>query len=457
LFKEDQMLTAPDKIMRLLESFRPVFSDRVWGWAQVLLLGAILAPGRRTVTRILRVMGLGQETQFQNYHRVLNRAVWSGLGLSGRLLRVLVDTFVPAEAAIVLGADETLERRRGAHIAELGCYRDAARSTARNKVKSMGLRWLSLMLIVPLPWASRPWALPFLTVSAPSPAVDAAHKRRHKTSVDWLRQMLLQVVRWLPGRRIVLVADGGLASVDVGHCGQTQQTPVTYVTRLRLDARLFDPPPPRQPGTRGRKRVVGARQMKASQRLGDAQTVWQTARLTWADGKLHPVEWASDTALWYVNCKPVLPGRWVLVRGAQLKPCLLFCTDPSASPEHIIAWYAQRWNVEVTFEEVRAHLGFETQRQWNALAIARSSPALLGLFSLVTWLAHQLLAHPGDLPVRSTAWYPKAHATFSDCLAFVRSTLWTQTHFPTSRSAPSNVFIPASLLEPWLDILCYAA
>jgi hypothetical protein len=67
----------------------------------------------------------------------------------------------------VLGADETLERRRGAHIAELGCYRDAARSTARNKVKSMGLRWLSMMLIVPLPWASRSWALPFLTVSAP--------------------------------------------------------------------------------------------------------------------------------------------------------------------------------------------------------------------------------------------------------------------------------------------------
>ena len=273
------MLTAPDKIMRLLEPFRPVFSDRVWGWAQVLLLGAILAPGRRTVTRILRVIGRGEERQFQNYHRVLNRAVWSELALSQQLLRVLVDTFVPAEAAIVLGADETLERRRGAHIAELGCYRDAARSTARNKVKSMGLRWLSLMLIVPLPWASRPWALPFLTVSTPSPAVDAAHKRRHKTSVDWLRQMLLQVVRWLPGRRIVLVADGGLASVDVGHCGQTQQTPVTYVTRLRLDARLFDPPPPRQPGTRGRKPVVGARQMKASQPLGDGQTVWHHVRV----------------------------------------------------------------------------------------------------------------------------------------------------------------------------------
>lgn len=450
------MLTAPESIMRLLEPFRPVFSERVWGWALELLLGAILAPGRRTVTRILRVIGRGQEPQFQNYHRVLNRAVWSELALSERLLRVLVDTLVPAGATVVLGADETLERRRGAHIAELGCYRDAARSTARNKVTSMGLRWLSMMLIVPLPWAARPWALPFLTVSAPSAAVDAAQERRHKTSVDWLRQMVLQVVRWLPGRHIVLVVDGGLAAIGLGHCCQAQSTPVTYVTRLRLDARLFDPPPVRQPGTRGRNRVAGARQPKASERLQDPLTVWQTARLTWADGKLHPVEWVSGTALWYVNCQPVLPGRWVLVRGPQLKPCLLFCTDPAASPEQIIAWYAQRWNVEVTFEEVRAHLGFETQRQWNALAIARSSPALLGLFSLVTWLAHQLLDHPGDLPIRSTAWYSKSHATFADCLAFVRSYLWSHTNFPTSRSSPSNVFIPASLLEPWLDLLCYA-
>ena len=451
------MLTTPEPIMRLLEPFRPVFSERVWAWALELMLGAILAPGRRTVTRILRTIGLGQERQFQNYHRVLNRAVWSGLALSEQLLRVLIATFVPAGAAVVLGADETLERRRGEHIAELGCYRDAARSTARNKVKSMGVRWLSMMLIVPVPWATRPWALPFLTVSAPSAAVNAANKRRHKTSVDWLQQMMLQVVRWLPGRRLVLVVDGGLAAIGVGHCCQGQRVPVTYVTRLRLDARLFDPPPVRQPGTRGRTRVAGARQPKAAERLNDPATAWQPARLPWVDGKPHPVEWVSGTALWYVNCKPTLPGRWVLVRGAHLKPCLLFCTDSEASPEQIIAWYVQRWSVEVTFEEVRAHLGFETQRQWNALAIARASPVLLGLFSLVTWLAHQLLAHPDDLPIRSTAWYSKSHATFADCLAFVRSYLWTHSHFSTSRSPPSNVFIPASLLEPWLDLLCYAA
>ncbi|HYO88036.1 MAG TPA: transposase [Candidatus Limnocylindrales bacterium] len=340
MFKEDQRLTVPDSIMRQLEPFRPVFSDRVWGWAQELLLGALLAPGRRTVTRILRVIGLGQETQFQDYHRVLNRAAWSGLALSQQLLLVLVSTLVPAGATVVLGADETLERRRGAHIAELRCYRDAARSTARNKVKSMGLRWLSLMLIVPLPWATRPWALPFLTVSAPGAAVDAAQKRRHKTSVDWLRQMVLQVVRWLPGRRIVLVVDGGLAAVGLEHCCQSPRVPVTYVTRLRLDARLFDPAPVRQPGTRGRTRVAGARQPKAAERLDDPLTVWQTARLPWADGKMHPVEWVSDTALWYVSCKPTLPGRWVLVRGAQLNPCLLFCTDPEASPpaNHRLVW-----------------------------------------------------------------------------------------------------------------------
>jgi hypothetical protein len=452
------MLTLPPEIMRLMEVFRPVFSERVWDWVQVLLVGAILAPGRRTVTRILRVMGLGQERQFQNYHRVLNRAVWSSRALSQQLLWRLVAAFVPPGATVVLGADETLERRRGAHIAGLGCFRDAARSTAKNKVKSMGLRWLSMMLLVSVPWSRRVWALPFLTLLAPGGATDAQNGLRHKTSPQHLQRMVSQVRRWLPGRRIVLVVDGALAAIQLGLRCRRFREPVTYVTRLRMDARLFDLPPERKPGTRGRKRVAGRRQPKAADRLTNPTTGWQTARVSWYDGQPRQVQYVSEVALWYNTSKPPLLGRWVLLSdpSGQLKPCLLFATDPEATPEQIIQWFVMRWSVEVTFEEVRAHLGFETQRQWNALAIARSSPALLGLFSFVTLLADQLSA-PSALACRSTAWYSKTETTFADCLAFVRTTLWTQTHFPTSRPTAENVKIPLQLLQPWLELLSYAA
>lgn len=452
------MLTIPAEIMVVLGQFSPVFSERIWDWVQVLVVGAILAPGRRTVASILRVMGLGQESQFQNYHRVLNRARWSGQAASERLLRLLVAAFVPLEATLVLGADETLERRRGARIAGLGCFRDAARSTAKNKVKSMGLRWVSMMLLVNVPWNRRVWALPFLTVLAPNRASNQASGKRHKTSLDWIEQMTSQARRWLPGRRLVLVVDGGLAALKLGRRCQAYREPVTYVTRLQMNACLFDLPPQRKPGTRGRRRLVGERQVKAAERLKTAAD-WQSATVRWYDGQARVVRFQSQVALWYTCGKPPILGRWVLLHDSHskhLKACLLFATDPLVTPEQIITWFVMRWSVEVTFEEVRAHLGFETQRQWNPLAVTRSSPTLLALFSFVTLLTQQLTAH-SSLPVRSSAWYSKPEATFSDCLAFVRTYLWTHSHFPTARYPPRSVNIPLSLLDSWLETLAYAA
>src|SRR4051812_36379928 len=137
-------------------------SPRVWLPAQVLLLGAMLAPGQRTVTSCLRIVGLGGEFRFVNYHRVLNRARWSGRAASRRLLDLLVTRFAPI-GPIVLGIDDTIERRRGQRIPAQGIDRDPVRSSHSHFVKASGLRWVSLMLLAPVPWAARPWAFPFLT------------------------------------------------------------------------------------------------------------------------------------------------------------------------------------------------------------------------------------------------------------------------------------------------------
>ena len=452
------MRDLPLAIITVLRHFEMVFSERVWEWAKVLLIGAILAPGTRTVTAALRVMGLSSETQFQNYHRVLNRASWSSHTLSRILLRLLVRAFVPADAPLVIGLDEHIERRRGDKIAAKGIYRDGVRSSKSFFVKTSGLRWVSMMLLAPIPWAKRVWALPFLTVLAPSERYHLERGQRHKKLTDWARQMIIQVRRWLPNRTLVVVADSSYAVLELLACCATLPTPVSMITRLRLDAALYEPAPERAPGKRGAPRKKGQRQPSLSQRLADPKTEWQRVSLAWYGRTSRSVELASGTAVWYHAGLPVVPIRWVLIRDVQGKfdPQALLSTDQSATAQQIVEWFVLRWQLEVTFEEARAHLGVETQRQWSDLAIVRTTPALLALFSLITLLAHQLLQER-DLPVRQAAWYPKTVATFSDTLAFVRQQLWPVSISWLSPAKPDVVIIPKALFERLTDTLAFAA
>src|SRR5215212_8691454 len=384
------MGALPREIVRVLRVFEDVFSERVWDWVQVLVVGAILTPGRRTVAAVLRVMGLGDERQFQNYHRVLNRASWSSRELSRRLLVLLVHVFVPADAPVLVGVDETIERRRGAKIAAKGIYRDPVRSSKGHFVKASGLRWISMQVLAEVPWAGRVWGLPFLTVLAPSERYNLERGRRHKTLPDWGRQMIRQLRRWLPDRALIVVADSTYAALELLADAARLRQPVTVVTRLRLDAALYDPAPERAPGTVGRPRLKGERQPTLAHRLLDPDTVWERLPVPWYGGGTAQVDVATGTALWYHPGQPTVPLRWVLLRdpAGQSDPQALLSTDPTVSPAQIIAWFVARWPVEVTFHEVRAHLGVETQRQWSDLAILRTTPALLGLFSLVTLFAH---------------------------------------------------------------------
>ncbi len=453
------MFTMPSDIMVVMQQFAPVFSERIWEWVQVLVMGAILAPRQRTVSAVLRIMGLSHERQFQNYHRVLNRAHWSSLEVSRILLRVLVAAFVASSAPVILAADETLERRRGKQIAAKGHFRDPILSSEKKSVASEGLRWVSMMLVVAVPWSKRPWALPFLTVLAPHEKTNRARGQRHKTSIDWVQHMTSQVRRWLPDRQVVLITDGGLIAVRLGlRCNRYRQ-PVTFVSRLHLNIRLFDAPQPKPKGKRGQAPRVGARQPTLQARLDDPHTGWTRQVVRWYGGQRRLVDWVTGTAWWHTPSQhDPLPIRWVLVRDLadKFKAAAFCCTDLTVDAEQIIAWYVLRWNVEVTFQECRAHLGFETQRQWSALAIVRTTPAILGLFSLVTLLAHHLTPD-APLPVRSAAWYTKSDATFSDVIAVVRRYLWQHGKFSNSLKNTRLVEFPAAVLDDLVDVLCYVA
>jgi DDE superfamily endonuclease len=445
---------ACERLSAWLDPFRSCLTEPTFRHAVVLVMGAILAPGRRTIAAMLTVVGLAQTRTFTNYHRVLNRNQWSSREVARRLLGLLVATFVPV-GPVIIGLDDTLERRWGARIKARGIYRDPVRSSHGHFVKASGLRWLSVMVLAPIPWAGRVWALPFLTVLAPSERFSREHRHRHKALTDWARQVLLQVARWLPGRYIVAVTDQSYAAIDLLNDVREH---ICMITRLRLDARLFKPPPARRPGTRGRPRMVGQRLPSLAKRLADPRTAWQRVRVAgWYGGGERLIEFVSGTAIWHHPGKHVAI-RYVLVRdGAGIrKPQAFLCTDLQADPLDILRWFVRRWSTEVTFAEARRHLGVETQRQWSDKAIARTTPALLGLFSLVSlWTddpAIRRLARP-----RCAAWYDKGTLTFSDTLAAVRRSLWAAALSDASRQCRDMRKAQTDVLKRLTAVLCYPA
>lgn len=454
------MRTLPTVMVQVLAPFVPLFSERVWRHALVLLTGTILAPGRRTVTAALHVMGLGQSKQFHRYHRVLNRAKWSGREAARVLLGLLVEAFAP-DGPLVVGVDETLERRWGKKIAAKGIYRDPVHSSHEHFVKASALRWVCLMLLVPIPWAGRVWALPFLSVLAPSERYAAERGKRHKKLTDWARQSLLLVRRWWPEREIVAVTDSGYAAIALLSRLARLPKPIVTVTRLRLDAALYEPAPPRRVGQIGRPRLKGKRLPNLAAVAEDPSVVWRPVTVAeWYGGGERNVEVVSKTAVWYHTGLPPVPLRWVLIRDPQgaFATQALLCTDLHADPEQILSWFVLRWKLEVTFQEVRRHLGVETQRQWSEKAIRRTTPALLGLFSLVTLIAHQRMRQTAGGAVRQAAWYHKAYPTFADALALVRKELWVQeATFYRSFQEADTVKVPRALVECLTETLCYAA
>jgi hypothetical protein len=317
------------------------------------------------------------------------------------------------------------------------------------------------MLLVEVPWASRVWALPFLSTLAPSERFAAAQGRRHKKITEWAWQLLLVVRRWYPQREIVAVADRAYASLKLLDRCRRLRNPITFISRLRLDAALYEPAPPRRPHQIGRPRLKGERLPNLSEVAEDPATVWKPVKIAnWYGSGERMVEVSSKTAVWYSTGLFAVPVRWVLVRDPEggFKPQALLCTDLDADPQKILRWFVMRWQLEVTFQEMRRHLGFETQRQWSEMAIRRTTPALLGLFSLITLFAHGRMRQAAGAFRRQAAWYHKRDPTFADALALVRKELWAQEQtFCGSPAHSDTVKVPRAYVERLTDAVCYAA
>ena len=450
------MPTPPAAILAYILPFSILFSRPVWQNAFVLIFGAILARGKRTVTSCLRVMGLKDEENFPRYHWVLSHAKWSSL-MASRILLGLVIKFIGIQNPIVMVIDETLERRKGKKIKPKGYYRDAVRSSKKTIVKCFGLKWMTLTLLVKFPWSKRRWALPFMTVLEPSERSDKASKRRHKSSVKWSIQMLKQVRRWLPEVAMTVLGDGGFATATL--CWECLKLKVNLVSRLRIDARLYDFPVERPSGAKGRPPKKGNKLISFKDMLKVEGLLWKEVEVNGYREKQCKVRYITNTALWHVEGHEPVPIRWVLVVDptGKMDPVPLFSTDVNLSGERIIELFVERWSIEVTFEEVRAHLGVETQRQWSDGAIARTIPALMGIFSLVCLMANSLL-EGRELERCEAAWYQKDSGTFSDVLTLVRKELWRWRYFSWfDKNGMSQENQKAEKVDWFIDLLGSAA
>lgn len=449
------MSAAEDRLGGWLSPFAHLFTRPSWRRAVVLVTGALLTPHRRTVSAALGAVGRAQAQDFAQFHAVLNRNRWSPRAVAQVLLGLLVARFA-VSGPVVIGVDDTIERRWGARIKARGIYRDPVRSSHGHFVKASGLRWLSAMLLVPMPWAHRVWALPFLTVLAPSERSAREGGRRYKSLTDWARQMMLQIARWLPDRRVVVVADSSFSAIELLDAVRER---VAVVTRIRLDARLFAPAQPRKAGTIGRPRRTGERLPTLAQRLADPATPWTPIVVAnWYGRTDRRIEIATGVAVWSHPGLPVVPLKWVLVRdpAGAFRPQAFLCTDLEAAPGDILSWFVRRWTIEVTFAEARRHLGVETQRQWSDKAIARTTPALLGLYALVAlWADAMHQTH--TLTARSARWYQKDKLTFSDALAAVRRQLWSDETLSTSPPHAETMQISRPVYERMANLACYAA
>src|SRR5215218_3001052 len=455
------MRTLPITMIRVLAPFAPLFSERVFEHAQVLIAGAILTPGKRTVSSALRAMALDQSKTFHRYHRVLSRAKWSSMQASRILLDSLVEAFVPEGDPLVVGIDETLERRQEKKISTKGIYRDPVRSSHTHLVKNQRTK-------MDLRGALGGGTVGFEGVGSAFPlgasVLRALRSRAGQTPQESHRVGLADA---LAGKTLVpRTPDRGrrrrwICFLEAPGSLPASQEAIAFITRLRLDTALYESASPRKPGQMGRPRIRGSRLPNLSRLVEDPKTAWMPISVSdWYGAARRTVEIVSNTAIWYSTGLPAVPVRWVLIRDPQeeFETQALLCTDLDADPERIISWFVKRWQMEATFQEARQRLGFETQRHWSKRAIQRTAPALLGLFSVLTLLAHQYMAK-GEGSVRRTAWYDKTRPTFSDALALVRRKLWSQeaTCICGSVWEEETLKVPRKFIERLTDTVCYAA
>jgi hypothetical protein len=355
------VLSLPKAAEPLISCFSVAFSRRTFQRVIVLILGAILALRQRTVTNMLRVVGTLAHGHWSDFHRVLCRASWSCRPL-GKVLAAMVLELIPADQPVVCPVDDTTPQHKGKHVWGKGCHHDACRSTHSHMVWVWGHKWVVLAINVKFPFASRPWALPVLCALYRPRELNDKDGRRHKTPIRLGMQLLAALIHWFPERKFILVGDGGYGSHELARFCHRHRRHATLVSRFWATANLYDPPPQRRSRKNGRPRQKG-------RKLPSPEAVVKKGKrkrftVNWYGGKSRRVELVSGEGQWFKAAEGLVPVRWVFVHDLQgtHRDEYFYSTDSTLRADQIVSFFTGRWSIEVTFQEVRAHLGFATTR-----------------------------------------------------------------------------------------------
>ena len=448
------MLLLPSVAEPLIMSFSIAFTEPTFQRFGCLLVGAVLTRGCHTVTAVLRTLGQWAPGHYTAYHRLFSRAVWSPWPL-GKILAAAILRWIPEDEPVLVPMDDTTAQHRGTQVYGKGCHHDAVRSSHSHIVWRWGHRWVVLAISVVFPFTHRRWALPVLAALYRPEELNRAEGHRHKTAPHLACQLMAMLIHWFPWRKFIFLGDGGYASHELARFCSRHRRHATLVSRFYPDANLYAPAPQR-------KNPVGRPRTKGHKLLQPQDTVRRStlipATVSWYGGGQRRVKLASGTGDWYKGGDGVVPIRWVYVQDVTgtHRDDYLYTTDPTLKSAQIVSWFTARWPIETTFQEVRAHLGFETTRQHVKRSVLRTAPALLGLFSVVCLIFAEHLRHH-RLVVYSTNWYAKTEPTFSDALATVRRLFWTQLFLTDPTHIKTLKNFPLLLRKTLLDYLCMAA
>jgi hypothetical protein len=437
----------------LVSAFSIAFTRPTFQRVVVLLFGAIMALRQHTVTALLRTAGPLARGHWSDFHRVLCLRVWSNWPL-GRVLAALVLELLPKDQPVICPVDDTTPQHKGKQVYGKGRHHDACRSTHSHVVWVWGHKWVVLAINVKFPFAVRPWALPVLCALYRPEELNTQEGRRHKTPIHLAMQLIAVLMHWFPERKFILVGDGGYASHQLANFCYHHRRHVTLVSRFHPDANLYDAPPARR-GKTGRPRLKGRKLPAPSQVV--ARSKRRRFTVNWYGGQTRRVELVWGQGHWYKGGEGLVPIRWVFVHDLQgtHRDEYFYTTDLTLPADKLVSLFTGRWSIEVTFQEVRRHLGFATPRNWSQKSVLRTAPCLLGLFSLVSLIFARLWRQARMEP-RSDTWYVKKEWTFSDAIAAVRRLCWNEVLQQSPKHAAVTK-LPRRLRLTLLDQLCQAA